>query len=288
MRSLVLLLSTTLVACSASSGPEDWQDWYDPGAAYEVEEPVEFTDADYGLPVDDAPGIGDLLEDAFSFPRGYGTNLAAEEFPEDGMACADWYASDDLPFEITGVVTVHPRFYFKTNGCGQDDEKYYGSYFLEDDTGGVFVLGDSKVAHFDMGDTVTLRVRGTRRSFGLDMIYVHEVVEVQRTHRAISYEVADAPFGADDMGEVRRITGTIVRGADNFGEVLLAPDGHNTPCTEANLAGCALLGLDVELSRRGISFEVGERVTATGPILYSYSAYSLVLSRVGQIERLQP
>lgn len=277
---------TLTAACGTSSDPEAWEDWYDPGVVYDVEEPVAFTSEPYGLPANDASGIADLLDAGFNFPRDFGTNLAAAEVPDAGLSCSDWYASDDLPFEITGVVTVHPRFYFKTNGCGTDDEKYYGSYFLEDDTGGVFVLGDSKVAHFDMGDTVTIRVRGTRRSFGLNMVYVHDVLDVQRTQRPIAYEVKQAPFGDADIGEVRRVTGTIARSADNFGEVLLAPDGNPTPCTETSTAGCALIAVDVELQRRGISFTPGERVTVTGPVLYSYSAYSLVLSRVGQIERL--
>ena len=136
-----------------------------------------------------------------------------------------------------------------------------------------------------MGDTVTVRVRAVRRSFGLDMVYVHDVEHVNRDTRPISYRIKQAPFGDDDMGEVRRVTGTVVRAADNFGEVLIQPDDYAGTCTANDTDDCVIVGLDIELSRRGITFTPGERVTLTGPILYSYSAYSLVLTRVGQIIR---
>jgi hypothetical protein len=287
MRSVIPLLFLATLSCDLRDGPEDWSSWYDSGEDYDVLEPVEFTDAPYDLPAVGESGIGDLLNDAFDFPRGFGTNLAEAEFAEADAECDNWYANDTLPVEITGVVTVHPRFYFKTNGCGLDDEKYYGSYFIEDSTGGIFVLGDSKVAHFDMGDTVTLRIRAVRRSFGLDMVYVHDVLSIDRETRPIAYVVKQAPFGDDDMGEVRRVTGTVVRSADNFGEVLIQPEGYDETCSASDPEHCVVVGLDIELSRRGISFNPGERVTLTGPILYSYSAYSLVLTRVGQIIREQ-
>ena len=117
------------------------------------------------------------------------------------------------------------------------------------------------------------------------MVYVHEVTEVERTARPISYEIKQAPFGDNDIGEVRRVTGTVVRSADNFGEVLVQPDGHDGTCDPDDVSTCVVLGLDIELSRRGISFEVGESITVTGPILFSYDAYSLILTRVGQITR---
>ena len=49
-----------------------------------------------------------------------------------------------LPFEIEGVVTAHPRYYFKTSGCDWDsDEKYYGSFFIQDATGAKISIEDS-------------------------------------------------------------------------------------------------------------------------------------------------
>jgi len=185
---------------------------------------------------------------------------------------------------VTGVVTLMPKFYFKSNGCTTDDEKFYGSYFIEDDTGGVFVLGDTRVARFDMGETVTIRVRASRRSFGQNMVYVHDLLDVDRTTRPIRYRTKQAPFGDADIGQVRRITGTIATRPDTFGEFRIEPDGGS--CNPSTGGGCAVISLDVELNRRGVSFELGERVTFTGPILYAYNTYKLIVLRLGQVERL--
>jgi hypothetical protein len=265
---------------------EDWEDWYDDGALYTVEEPVSFTSEPYDFPADPDDGIGALIEKNFVFPRGFGTNVAADDWSEAVEGCENWYESPDLPVVVTGVITTHPRFYFKANGCTRDDEKYYGSYWIEDGTGGMFVLGDTKVAHFDMGDTVTLEVRATRTSFDQRMVYSSKVLEVERNRRPISFVEHNEPFAADDMNEVRRVTGTVISPPDNFGEFTVLPDGEDRNCTAASTAGCAFATLDIELSRRGITFEPGERVTLTGPIIYSFDTYALVLTRVGQIDRL--
>ncbi len=34
----------------------------------------------------------------------------------------------------------------RSHGCDDGDEKFYGAFFIQDRTGGLFVLGDSKVA----------------------------------------------------------------------------------------------------------------------------------------------
>jgi hypothetical protein len=280
MRAVTLL---ALSAC-AQLEPEDPSGWFDEGDPYEVAEPVLFTDEPYGLPAGGAPGIADQLEGAFSFPRGFGTRIAAAD--QTTTTCSNWIYDEELPVDITGVVTILPKYYFKSDGCTSDDEKFYGSYFLEDDTGGVFVLGDTRISRFDAGDTVTIRVRGARRSFDQDMIYVHDVLEVDRTARPISYEVRQAPFGAGDVGQVRRITGTVASLPDTFGEFYLQPDDAAGTCNAATGSGCAVISLDVELNRRGVAFAPGERVMFTGPILYAYSTYKLIVMRLGQLERL--
>ena len=85
---------------------------------------------------------------------------------------------EDLPFEVEGIVTLHPRWYFKTHGCDDGDEKFYGSFFIQDGTSGIFVLGDSKVAHFDMGARVKMKVRGVRTIYDLNVVYAHDITEV--------------------------------------------------------------------------------------------------------------
>lgn len=282
MRPTSLALATLLTACAPERELEDVASWFDDGTAEPVVEPLAFTDEPYGLPAGDNPGMAELLAPALEFPRGFGTRVGSSE--TGGAACG-WTIDDALPVEITGVVTVLPRYYFKSNGCTNDDEKFYGSYFIEDDTGGMFVLGDTKVAWFDAGDTVTLRVRGTRVSFDQPMIYIHDVVSVDRTARPVRYEVSEGGLGEADLNQVRRITGTVVTEPDTFGEFSLLPDGSDGPCEEAGDRGCAVASIDSELNRRGVTFTPGERVTVTGPVLYSYSVYKIILMRLGQIER---
>lgn len=273
-----------LTACTPSRELEDVEGWYDSGTYAPVEEALAFTTEPYGLPAAGAPGLADVLAPALSFPSGFGTRIGASEAGGDGCG---WTVDDALPVEITGVVTVLPRYYFKSDGCGRDDEKFYGSYFIEDDTGGIFVLRDTKVAWFDAGDTVTLRVRGTRVSYDQPMIYVHDVIAVDRTARPVRYVERQGPLGASDLNEVRRVTGTVVSEPDTFGEFSIRPDGGPGTCEAAGDSGCAVASLDSELNRRGVTFAPGDRVSVTGPVLFSYDVYKIILLRLGQIQRFE-
>lgn len=284
MRALPLIL---LVACEART-PEDFSEWFHLGDPLDVEEHIDFTSEPYDFPEDRRNGIERIERTAFNFESGFGTHLAPENFTPAVSECDNWAPLDSLPRVIEGIVTAHPRMYFKTHGCTRDDEKYYGSYFIEDRTGGLFVLGDSKVAHFDIGAKVRLRVRGTRTSFGVSMIYLHDVVAIDHGPFPVSYVAVERPFDERDVGKVRRVTGTISAEPDTFGTAFLQPDGYDAICAPPLAEDCALISLDMELNRRGISFTAGERVTVTGPILFSYDEYSLVLTRVGQIERHDP
>ncbi len=279
-----LLALAALVGCADVRTAEDPSSWYDSGLDISVEEAMAFTDAPYGLPADGAPSMASQLEAPLTFPRGFGTRIDAATTPP---ADCGWETSDTLPVEITGVVTVLPKIYFKTDGCGRDDEKYYASYFIEDDTRGVFVLADAKGVSFDAGDTVTLSVRSVRRSYDLDMVYKADVLAVDRTARPIHYRELSAPPGLDDIGQTVRVTGTVVSDPDTFGEFSLAIDG-GPACDGPGGAGCAIGGLDVELTRRGITVTPGERVTLTGPVLYSYSTFKILALRKPQLLRLDP
>lgn len=278
-----LLSFLMLAACSERDDFDVPDGWFDVGDNYDVQEPLAFTEEPYGFPEAGDGGIAERLSPAFTFPRDFGTRIATGDAPV-GATCNGWTFDDTLPVEVTGVVTLLPRYYFKTDGCDADDEKYYGSYFIEDDTGGMFVLGDSKVAHFDMGDTVTIRVRGVRRSFGQNMVYVHEVLAADRTARPIRYVERSAPLGDDDINHVRRITGTVVTAPDTFGEFFVQPDGSPVTC-QASGADCAAVAIDSELNRRGITVAPGDRITVTGPVLFSYDIYKILVMRVGQLER---
>lgn len=271
MRTLPLLVAT-LAGCPATADRQDPSDWFDAGSAYDVSEVVAFTDQPYDFtgetPIADLPS-----------PDPFQTWFAPSDAPQ--APCEDWLPNDGLPAEITGIVTIHPRFYVKTSGCqpSQDadsDEKYYGSYFLQDSSGGYLLLGDSKVAHFDMGDRVTVEVRAIKESFGQKMIAVHDVVEVQRGPEPIYYEPVTTALTADHVGRVVRIEATVATEQSTFGEVYLdADDGTRFK-----------MGIDVELSRRGVYYPPGTRLEVTGPVLYSFNEYTIVVMRIGQITQL--
>ena len=264
-----------LMGCGFERGPEDPSAWFSEGADYAVQEPVEFTSDAYGLD----GGIGALSAAVLPIDGDDIVYAPDEELPA-GSDCPMARASDPSVEEwtVTGVVTVHPRFYFKTSGCSYDsDEKYYGSYFIEDDTGGFFVLGDSKVAHFDVGNTVEMKVRGVRTNFDQDMVYAHDIVSVDRRVRAISYTEPEGPITREHIARTVRVEGTVTSEKDTFGEFRIETDDGVTHT----------VSLDVELNRRGVEVEVGSRVRATGPVLLSYGSLTIIIMRVGQLEILE-
>ena len=278
--SLLLLL----VGC-AERAPEDPADWYDPGTPYQVEEPLSFTDQPYDLPAASGQGIGDLLLPAF--PQPFGSAVAADAVVS--TPCAGWRTTNDLPVTITGVVTVLPQYYIKSSGCG-DAEKFYASYFVEDDTGGVLVLNNSRAAMFDAGDVVTMRVDSVSRSFENNLVYGHELLDVQRLGLPVRYTEKQAAFDATDLGRVRRVTGVLMGEPDGFGTMYVQPDGVDTTCVppasdEDTSVDCAVLTLSTELNRRPIVLSAGQHVRATGPVVSSFG-YKLVLTRLGQLEIL--
>ncbi len=285
LRSLVL---TTLFGCAETLPPEDPSDWYDQGSTTDIDESISFTREAYDVPVDPADGIGALLDEAFSFPddRNFGTNIAASRFTEAFDDCDRHFESDELPRVIEGIVTMRPRYYFKAGGCARNDNKYYGSFFIEDATGGVFVLNDAKFAHFDTGDRIRIRVLGTRVSFDLPMVYSHELLSVERLGEPLYFEPATGPLGDPDVGRVRRVTGEVVAAPDNFGTFYIRPDAWESDCSAKATSSCVAASLDVELNRRGVTVDVGERVTVTAPVIYAFSEYTLIVMRLGNLERL--
>ena len=273
MRLFTCLLPALLLGCAQiRDQPEDASSWYDGGELLDVVEPLEFTDQPYAAP--SGMGIGDYQQ--MLFPAADGDPVFG---PGDGYATSGCPNGEDnaLPFEIEGTVTLHPRFYFKTIGC-DGDEKYYGSFFVEDATWGFFVLGDSKVAHFDMGDTVRMRVRAVRTTFDVDMVYAHDIVSVERTAGPIYYEsLTSEPNIIDnrfDAGRVKRIEGTVITDKDTFGEFQVEGDDGSV----------YNVSLDAEINRRGVGFDIGTRIRVTGPMLYSFSTFNIIVMRVGQLE----
>jgi len=293
----VLLVS--LSACATPRGAVDWRDWYDDAAPLDVEEAVAFTDVNYDFT--GPTTIADL-----PIPPDFQTWFGRESTLPDA-SCEGWSLHTALPAVIEGIVTLHPRFYIKVNGCVPDDftidsdEKYYGSFFVQDATGGFFVLGDSKVAHFEMGDRVRIEVNAVKDYFSNVMIAAHEVTVVTRGPEPIYYQPVDRLLGPSDVGEVFRVTGTVANPIGTFGEVYLCagPDPDTTlmpdldrdedggeivpACAHRSQTGWYKLSIDIELARRGVAWPVGTPLEVTGPVLESFGDYPVIVMRLGQI-----
>ena len=310
MMRLPYLLLLPLVACGTPRSAENPNGWYSTGEAYDVQEAVEFTTEPYQVagdtPLDSVP-----TPDLGSFETWFS---ADDGLPEAG--CSGWETRTTLPVEVTGVVTAHPRWYYKASGCRPEDdfnidsdEKFYGSYFIEDETGGMFILGDTKVAHFDMGDRVTLRIRAVKELFDFQMVYSHDVVSIERGPFPVYYEERTA-LTDDDLSRVRRMTGTVGYSGD-FGEVQLCigdvadddfddvfeglggQDARGPQLRCVNEGRGFYLAIDAELQRRGTEFDVGTRLQVTGPIIRGFDEndvpfdqHRMVVTRLGQIEVL--
>ncbi len=299
-----ILLLCTSVACAPERLREDWEAWYDEGSDLDVQEPIAFTDVNYDFS-DRRPELVPIADVPTPEIGSFETWFASDDPPAPG--CDQWLTVEELPVEIEGIVTLHPRQYIKVSGCRPDDndidsdEKYYGSYFVQDDTGGYFVLGDSKVARFEMGDRVHLRVRAVKENFGMTMISAHDVVEVTRGPEPIYFERVDDRLLANaDIGNVVRVEGLVAAPMGGFGEVYLCPgdepdrtlrdlDGDSVPACFVNRtdeAPAFKVAIDVELQRRGIDLPEGARFSVTGPVLYSFNQHQVNVMRVGQLERL--
>jgi len=260
-----------LVGCQPYRPAEDTETWFDPGSSLNVEEPIAFTETNYAFPTDPNDGIASFGDTVFPVAA-WSTAFGPDDQWPTGSSCES-VLENDLPAVIEGVVTLHPRWYFKTHGCDDGDEKFYGSFFIQDGTGGLFVLGDTKVAHFDMGDRVRLRVRGVRTIYDLNVIYAYDLEEVTYGPEPIYAAPTDASLTLDDVGLVRSVSGTVVTDSDTFGEFQIEND-EGVRYT---------INIDADLSRRGFAFNPGDRITVRGPVLYSYSTFSILVIRVGQV-----
>jgi len=286
------LLVLGAVACGDNiETGENPDDWFDSGSFYQVQEAIEFTDVPYDIPANPADGIAQLLADTITGTANQ-TVFSTAAYPSWGGACNGWGSTGNLPREIEAVVTILPRSYFKSNGCAPNnnfnDEKYYGSFFLEDNTGGVFIVGDTKVDLFGPGDKIRIRVHGMRRSFDLNLIYNWELLDIERDYSPVYYQPATS-LGAADVGETRRVVGEVVTEPDTFGSFQIRPDGVDPLQCDPETGRffqCVVLSLDSEINRRRYHFPVGSRIQATGPVTYSFSTYQINILEKGQIQAL--
>ncbi len=240
-RWLTPLVSLCVWACASDFIPPESSVIVDSDAQQRpVFEPATFVEGapNYGLPRNGNASIADLIA---ILPEGtieFGDpNLFTSQ--RSSLRCENGRLAvvPELPLTIEAVVTLHPRSYLKVPVCDQD-ERSYGAYTIEDDTGGILVLRDSRIAPFTFGD----RVRVTIDALTLTWIEpssravltaaVEKIDDLSESggqtvfySRPLAEDGRARPFDpALDVGEVRGIEGVIVQPGtnQNFGGLVVA------------------------------------------------------------------
>lgn len=228
MRSLTLAGIALLVACNGDvrEGTVPNEAQFPPSVEQvNVTEPVPFTarsaSKTYGLPRSGKKSVADLLALVPTNPSRSDSNMViapGQPFPTDQCQGGPATESAELPMELEVVVTLQPRQYIKTPVCGQD-ERNYGSFVVEDDTGGIVVHRDSRVTPYNVGDRLKLKVRGISFTYGADdraiTIADFEYLPVAEADARILYSETTASFTSADVGRTRRVEGFVAQPPTN-------------------------------------------------------------------------
>ena len=218
--------------------------WDQPVEQIEVQEPVDFRERSdavtYGLPAAGQPGLGDVV--ALLPGEGVGRddpNMWVSEsvqFPSDVCQGGGPAVVDDLPITLEAVVALHPRQYVKVPICDQD-ERNYGTFVITDDTGGIAVLRDARVAEFTFGDRVRVTVNGIMQAYGDPGSRYIILADIEplpapldedgQPSRPVIYEPhveANGAFELDDIGFVRRVEGWVAVAPtnNNFNDLVIS------------------------------------------------------------------
>ncbi len=315
--SIAALAAVSLGACAdPRTSPEATDGWYEDGTAQDVAEAIDWTDQNYGFPTETADGIGAMKDDVFPVSDTRAIGVAPNDLFEGRADCGTETISA-LPRTISGILTLHPAWYIKVFGCNpsgegnydtDSEEKYYSSFFIQDGTGGVFVLLDSRVAPFDLGDRVTINVRAVKSHYSWDMVYNHDVLSIERGVSPIYYQLPpDTPYrdrvddstaqnddicdfdteattlGQEQVNAVVRVEGEVLTALDDFGGFTIQGDD--------GAVFHASLGLD--LGRRpALDPQPGQRMRVTGPVMRAFNfdnsctIFPIAVTRIGQVELL--
>lgn len=246
-------LAVTLAACSAEFVSPELDNREAEGSAALIAEPVRFetrfegegssfVEHRYGLPVGDGSGVADLLD--LIGAAGADLAVAASDQPP-GDVCDSVATSPRLPMTITGVVSLASQKYLKVPVCGQD-ERFYASFVVEDDTGGIVVLRDGRISEFDFGDRVRLTVRGLLEPYaGQKYVLIAEAEKLEGSE-AVLFEATSEAFADADLGRTMRVSGYVLQEptSDNFNAMVVSNrplpevgEGASTAVCRENCAG---------------------------------------------------
>lgn len=293
----LLPLLSTLLVCTSCAELGEPIDRNDPSQfdvitvdQIDVDEPIAFTTTNYDFT---GPNTIEELNALFDKKPDRDFNYYALEpgspFPISGN-CTPYntrfpttvVTEQALPMTVEGIVTTYPRYFQKKLVCGED-ERFYGSYFIQDRTGGILVLRDSRIADFTFGDRVRLKVRGILGGEFDDVptraVLIGQVEEVVSRQNPIYYEETQARFGVDDIGKVKRIRGRITLQPTNFNFNEMELEHPTEPSIRWAVS------LDRELGQRNPKLRLGDEVEITGPVLDSFGLRMVIYSR-GQFNNL--
>ncbi len=295
---LLALVSASCAEPELGLSVSEMEDRYGDVSTTPVMEPYELTDQNYDFQGEIAiADLNDLID--FSQNVWYGVS-PMDERPNPDQACGTFDNPVDeltqLPATIEGVVTLHPRFFEKVGFCGSD-ERYYGAYFIQDSTGGIQVLKDSRIADFDVGDRVSIRVRGIMQEFGAGFVLIHDRETVVSKDNPVYAEEVGPFLTPDDLGKVVKIRGKVADPPtnSNFNALcLIPPDSDDpTPCdprcvgTE-QCGGYILAAFDREIGQRNPDpIETGDILELRGPVVSGFDGLTVLIAEEGQYDIIE-
>ena len=219
-------IAVAVLGCMAepnnSIQPE--QRWPTSGTQESVEEPVPLSDRQsgltYGLPKAGQASIQDLVdllpEEDIGFDGDKFFSASAQPLTCTGGRTAQ---TADLPMTVEAVVTIPGTYYIKVSVCDQE-EKFYGSFVVEDDTGGIMVLRDSRVAQVQPGDVVRLTVHTLAISDNFGRVASRAVLsydlEKVPTTQDVLYSTETAAITSEQVGQTLRVAGYVLEHPTNL------------------------------------------------------------------------
>jgi hypothetical protein len=216
--------------------------WPETGSQNTVSEPVPLADrsegGSYGLPKNGLPSIQDLIsvlpvdDVGRDDPKFFSSNAQP-------LSCSNGRTtqSASLPMTVEGVVTIPGTYYIKVSVCDQE-EKFYGSYVIEDDTGGIMVLRDSRVAQVQPGDVVRMTVHTIAVSDNLGRTDSRAVLsyelEILPEKKDVLYQRTQSPLTTEDVGRTRQVEGYAIELPTNLNFSTLVLSDKNFPVTDSS------------------------------------------------------
>ena len=274
-RYILVAIALCGLACGVDSDnrPTPEERWSGNGEQHDVTEPVELANRaagrTYGLPRVGQPSIADLVgllpEDDIG--RDDHKFFSSAQQP---LMCTNGRTTQvaELPMVVEGVVTIPGTYYIKVSVCDQE-EKFYGSFAIEDDTGGIMVLRDSRVAQVQPGDTVRLTVHTLVISDNLGRVSSRAVLsydlEILAEKQAVLYSTTSSQLTKADVGRTTGVEGFLLENPSNLNFSTMVLSDQELSASSNDISSvcrnyCLTLCLDANCAGSETSNICGDRV----------------------------